>query len=248
MLKTLASHVRGNVVAYIALFIALGGTTYAATGQPFTLGQSNTANAPTSLTASPSFAGKALQVTNTNTGAGATALGLNVASGHAPFTVNSPTKVANLNADQLDGLDSTSFVPSSGFRRVGPVIDTPSNGGHDTPLLAGIGNLAFYGNCFRNVSGNDAVGIYVKSSVNHAAYASLTQNAAGGGLGNGDMDNISGQNLAFIQVPTGTPDVNPMTGSVLMPNGQEFTFNLYQSMNARNHPGECVFGGTIAVK
>ncbi len=124
MLKTLGSHVRGNVVAYIALFIALGGTTYAATGQPFTLGQSNTANAPTSLTASPSFAGKALQVTNTNTGAGATALGLNVASGHAPFTVNSPTKVANLNADQLDGLDSTSFVPSSGFRRVGPVTSS----------------------------------------------------------------------------------------------------------------------------
>ena len=138
MLKTLGSHVRGNVVAYIALFIALGGTTYAATGQPFTLGQSNTANAPTSLTASPSFAGKALQVTNTNTGAGATALGLNVASGHAPFTVNSPTKVANLNADQLDGLDSTSFVPSSGFRRVGPVATTPpSPNGLDEPLVRG---------------------------------------------------------------------------------------------------------------
>ena len=41
--------------------------------------------------------------------AGATALGLNVASGHPPFRVNSPTKVANLNTDSLDGHDSTAF-------------------------------------------------------------------------------------------------------------------------------------------
>jgi hypothetical protein len=96
-----------NVMATIAVFIVLGGTTYAATGGNFILGQPNTAGQQTSLTASPSFAGRALQLTNTNTGAGATALGLNVASGHAPLTVNSGTKVTNLNADKLDGMDST---------------------------------------------------------------------------------------------------------------------------------------------
>jgi hypothetical protein len=100
----------GTVVAYLALFVALGGTTYAATGGNFILGKPNTANSQTSLTASPSFAGKALQLTNTNTGAGATALGLSVASGHAPFTVNTGTKVANLNADKLDGIDSSGFL------------------------------------------------------------------------------------------------------------------------------------------
>src|SRR5204863_4972279 len=100
----------GNVVSLVALFVALGGTTYAATGGNFLLGKSNAADATTSLSASPAFAGKALQVTNTGTGAGATALGLNVASGHAPFTVNSGTKVANLNADKLDGIDSTGFL------------------------------------------------------------------------------------------------------------------------------------------
>jgi hypothetical protein len=105
-----------NVVSLIALFVALGGTTYAATGGNFILGKPNTASSQTSLTASPSFAGKALQLTNTNTGAGATALGLNVASGHAPFTVNSGTKVANLNADKLDGIDSSGFL-QGGRRR-----------------------------------------------------------------------------------------------------------------------------------
>jgi hypothetical protein len=87
-----------TVVAYIALFVALGGTTYAATGGNFILGHANTAGQQTSLSASPAFAGKALQLTNTSTGAAATALGLNVASGHPPFTVNSATRVANLTA------------------------------------------------------------------------------------------------------------------------------------------------------
>jgi hypothetical protein len=107
----IGSHVTfANVVSLIALFVALGGTTYAATGGNFILGKPNTASSQTSLTASPSFAGKALQLTNTNTGAGATALGLNVASGHAPFTVNSGTKVDKLNADKLDGIDSSGFL------------------------------------------------------------------------------------------------------------------------------------------
>jgi hypothetical protein len=97
----------GTVVAYLALFIALGGTTYATTGGNFILGKPNSASATTSLTAP--VAGKGLQVTNTSTGAGATGLGLNVASGHTPFTTNSGTKVANLNADKLDNLDSSAF-------------------------------------------------------------------------------------------------------------------------------------------
>jgi len=64
-----------NVVSLAALFVALGGTAYAATVGNFILGTPNTAGSQTSLTASPSFAGKALQLTSTNTGTGATALG-----------------------------------------------------------------------------------------------------------------------------------------------------------------------------
>ncbi len=42
------------------------------------------------------------------------ALRLNVASGHPPFTVNSATRVPSLNADLLDGRDSTYFLPKTG--------------------------------------------------------------------------------------------------------------------------------------
>jgi hypothetical protein len=104
-----------TVVAYLALFVALGGTTYAATGGNFILGQANTATSQTGLTSNN--AGKALNVTQQSTGTGATALGLNVPAGKPPFTVNSGTKVTNLNADKLDGKHITNW-------NVTDVIDT----------------------------------------------------------------------------------------------------------------------------
>jgi hypothetical protein len=108
MRQKLRSHVTfANVVSLIALSVALGGTTYAATGGNFILGQSNSAGATTSLTSGTT--GPALKLTNTNSGTGAKALALNVASGHTPFSVNSATKVTNLNADKLDGKDITNW-------------------------------------------------------------------------------------------------------------------------------------------
>jgi hypothetical protein len=120
MRQKLRSHLTyANVISTLALFLVLaGGTTLAATGGNFILGQSNSASSTTSLTRTGANAGKGLQVTNTSTAAGATALGLNVASGHAPFTVNSGTKVANLNADKLDGIDSTGFLSSGSVKKL----------------------------------------------------------------------------------------------------------------------------------
>jgi hypothetical protein len=105
--------------------VALAGS---GVGGVFNLGVSNSVDAKTTLTgASP---GIQLQVTNTNA-AGKNGLGVTSANGYstglftntgggsagafvvnagvAPFSVNSATKVNNLNADQLDGLDSTAL-------------------------------------------------------------------------------------------------------------------------------------------
>jgi len=95
------------LVALLALFVALSGTAIAANGGNFILGQSNSAGKQTSLTANRT--GPALQLTNTNTAAVATPLNLVSAVGKAPFTTSSTTKVANLNADMLDGLDAAAF-------------------------------------------------------------------------------------------------------------------------------------------
>ena len=98
-----------NVMVTILAFIVLGGVSYAATGGNFLLGKANTAGTQTSLTASPSFAGKALQLTNTSTGAGATALGPQ--RGEWPCALHGQLgdQGGNLNADKLDGIDLTGF-------------------------------------------------------------------------------------------------------------------------------------------
>src|SRR4051812_2917334 len=97
------------VISLLALFVALGGSSYAVTGDTFILGQPNDATDETSLTAVVD-GGKALELSNTSAAAGSTALGLTVTSGKPPFTVNSAAKVVNLNADRLDTLDSTAFL------------------------------------------------------------------------------------------------------------------------------------------
>ena len=56
------------------------------------------------------FNGSTLQLNNTSAGASATALTLTVAAGHPPMKVNAATKVTNLNADYIDGIDSTGLV------------------------------------------------------------------------------------------------------------------------------------------
>jgi hypothetical protein len=56
------------------------------------------------------FNGTALQLSNTSAGAAATALTLSVAAGHPPMKVNTATKVTNLNADYVDGLDSNTLT------------------------------------------------------------------------------------------------------------------------------------------
>ena len=101
------------IVALLGLFVGLSGVGIAANGQSLILGKSdNSATLKTVL--STQVNDKALQLTNTNAGTNATALGLTVASGHAPFTVSSQTRVANLNADKLDGFDTAHFLATTG--------------------------------------------------------------------------------------------------------------------------------------
>jgi hypothetical protein len=51
-----------------------------------------------------------LRLDNDSSEGNATALNLQVEAGKAPMTVNSDTKVDNLNADQIDGKDSSEFL------------------------------------------------------------------------------------------------------------------------------------------
>ena len=240
------------VVACIALFVAVGGTALATT-QPFTLGTTNRVDAASTVTnvnangTQNAIVNPLLALNNLTTTTGATALSLKVASGHAPFTTNSATKVTNLNADRLDGLDSTSFVTTTDFRRIGPVPLAGSNIGPTVPL-ATIGNLTFEGSCFVDPAGNDGVQLFVVSAVDHSAYGSVTQAVAGGQFGNGDLFHGNGAVIANANPVHGQADFNPASGSAVEPDGHQVTFDLYQAINVRNQPGQCIFGGTFAAR
>jgi hypothetical protein len=132
------SHLKTAVVAAVVATLATTATVAVAgsgVGGVFNLGQSNTVNHASLLAGST--AGDQLDVANVNTGStakavgllgksptapaaavanngGGPALGLTVNSGKSPFTVNSQAKVANLNADQLDGLDQSAFLRTTG--------------------------------------------------------------------------------------------------------------------------------------
>ncbi len=84
--------------AVTVLVLAANSVAMATTGHSFLLGKSNSANKATSLTRTTS----------------GTVLNLHSkASSNAPLSVNGRGKVANLNADLLDGIDSSALRPST---------------------------------------------------------------------------------------------------------------------------------------
>jgi hypothetical protein len=103
-----ASMVFGLALVLALIFgvatMALAGT---GVGGVFNLGQTNTVNAVTKLVGS--VAGPSLQIDNNSTNAQATALDLQVEPNKPPMKVNRTTKVTNLNADLLDGKDSSAI-------------------------------------------------------------------------------------------------------------------------------------------
>lgn len=95
-----------GIAVLLAITAAANGT---GIGAVFNLGRTNKVNATSTLTGTT----KHPMLTVTNSGHGA-ALNLHVSAGHAPFSVNSATKVANLNASLLGGIGPAGFVQGGG--------------------------------------------------------------------------------------------------------------------------------------
>jgi hypothetical protein len=102
-----------GLAVILALVFGLASTALGANGDPWRLGQSNVATAITILAGATGVDGSMVRITNNNADANDTALDLRVQDGEAPMTVNRTTKVTNLNADQLDGEDSTQFADAT---------------------------------------------------------------------------------------------------------------------------------------
>ncbi|MDX6510518.1 MAG: hypothetical protein QOE36_22 [Gaiellaceae bacterium] len=137
----MSAHVKTAIIAALVGAVAASATGAIAgsgIGAVFNLGQSNTVNAPSGL--SGTTAGNQLVVANLGTassssallayGKGASpaatfqnggagpALSLLAGAGKPPFTTNSAYRVANLNADKLDGLDASAFTQGVGTQNL----------------------------------------------------------------------------------------------------------------------------------
>ena len=116
-----------GLAVVLALVLGVATTALAGTGvgATFNLGKVNSVGALSTLVGST--ASSMLKVDNNGAG---TALDLQVGptttppdqKTAAPMTVDSQAKVANLNADELDGMDSAQFAPLGGFKAT-EVID-----------------------------------------------------------------------------------------------------------------------------
>ena len=97
----------------LALLFGVASMALGANGNPWILGKTNVATAITVLGGRLGVDGPMVRLTNNNGGTNDTALHLQVQSGEPPMRVDSPTKVSNLNSDQLDGKDQRAFADVS---------------------------------------------------------------------------------------------------------------------------------------
>jgi hypothetical protein len=110
---------RGVLIgAVVTAVVMLSFPVVAAVGSNLILGKANSVDAVTSLSGA---AATNLRITNSL--AGGAALDLRVVSGAAPFKVNSTVRVANLNADRVDGKHASAFLLTTGTAANAALLD-----------------------------------------------------------------------------------------------------------------------------
>jgi hypothetical protein len=159
------------VISVVALFVALGGVGMSATGDNFILGKPNSADQTTALS-STATTGPALQVSNN---ANKPAARFITNAGVTPFTVDRSIKVANLNADWLDGLNSTQFLRNS--VPLSLTGSTPSDG-----VLTGTNTGSANGVQGRATNAN-ASGVYGENTSAGGGYGVAGRSNTGEGIG-----------------------------------------------------------------
>jgi hypothetical protein len=238
------------VAAVVSAVVAAGAAV--ATTQAFTLGATNRVDAATKVTNLQSNGTSVsavdaplITLENKSTSANATPLSLLAAPAHAPMKVNSGVKVANLNADRLDGLDSTAFTPASAVQRGGPMIVAP-----DTSFLVHMHTFASFG-------GVDFDGICVDTGTDQMVSIALYPTASSIAFDvseRSDLTTYAPETNAYPNAvwsigrwdgAHGTPVMRTLEGNFVGA-GHQASFSLYMGQNIRGATdGKCVFGGTV---
>jgi hypothetical protein len=170
----------GTLVAYVALFVALGGTTYAATGGNFILGQSNGAGTPTRLTSPTTDAAGTLKVTNTASGGGrAIHATTNTGQGVYGYSAQNAGLVGeSLNFDGVYGVsNSATHSAVSAHNEVWKGFGLWAAGGSAANNTAAVHGQSGAGNAVEGISGeNIASGVYGQNNSTGFGVAGRAQN------------------------------------------------------------------------
>lgn len=255
-----------TIIALVALFVALGGSGYAAVTISGTqiknrsiAGKKLKKNTVTGTELNESKLGTVPSASNSALlaglgpsaflGATATAADSDKLDGLDSTAFLGATAKAS-DSDKLDGLDSTDFVPGSAVRRVSPITVQATYIGSTTPTpVATIGQLAFIGLC-QFGSYSQRLELQIESSAAHSAYADLTKDSYGTTYGDGDMPANTARTLAAtFQLNTPTTIFIPVTGEALSVDGHQVSYDLYMAQNAQGATNnQCVFGGSFVVQ
>jgi hypothetical protein len=153
-----------NVCSLVALFVALGGTTYAATGGNFVLGEQNGAGDPTRLSSPTSDDAGTLKVTNTASSGGRAIHGTsNTGQGVYGYSSQNAGVVGeSLNLDGVYGVsNSATHAAVSAHNNVWGGYGLWAIGGDRTNNTAAIHGTSAKGNAIQGYStANPASGVY----------------------------------------------------------------------------------------
>jgi hypothetical protein len=229
------------IAAVVAAVVSAGAAV--ATTQAFTLGTTNRVNAPSQVTnvqangttVSP-VDGPLLTLANQSTSANATPLSLIASANHAPLKVNSAVKIANLNADKIDGLDSTVFAQGPARSRTVHAYIATGTTGYE---LAAYGSLHFLANCVES-GGNQSVELMLGTSAAHASYAGVAGSDSGaayyGVADTGLMQDLV-YALGYKTEAIGTPVSVPALGTVVSPDERIVQYSLLGTKGSAHHGG-----------
>jgi hypothetical protein len=205
-----------TAISTVALFIALSGTAYAATGGNFILGKANSAASLSSLTNSAG-----------------TALRLSSKAGTPPLSVNSTVQVPKLNASLLGGSPASSFVQGTGKVATGMY----TLNGQSTAFIVGTyPDEAFYleGSCDPSGSGSGANIYLYDVSSQSATFLGLSTNTSVG------ASIAAGSNAEVLHPPFGTGfvTIQVVSGARIM------TFTATETFQSGS-PDVCSFAGQV---
>jgi hypothetical protein len=225
--------VLGSVVS-VSVVMASAAFSGTGVGAVFNLGKYNGVNRTTALGGRTN--GKQLSVTNIANGSDSAGIGITVHSGKPPLVVNSSTKVDNLNADQLDGLDSSAFQRLAMYpiyRVFGSIssaqtVDTIGSSGLDVVLSCYNGSLVGLG--FQNTGPNAGTINEMYSTGSGGPVVIENSIGSGGGVGFG----TSGSHLAGQFIWTTTTGQFPSVTRYVV------TLDIHEV----NSGTGCVFTGT----